>query len=292
MHCMAVKVMHMPPTSAASDKARLEIDTEWKRVGSVDSPHLVRYYGIEFREVSGRILSMIYVFFVSCKKCGTISWPPPRHWQFYRPAFCLPTVQVLSFYGILHERLSISAFCEWYSAVGDCEALHLSSLSRTRSIASSKIDSSRSQRSAMIRLAHGLCCWCLDTYCSCTGDNIILDAFGTCKSEQRSVLLLCTILFRLFLTQCNNNIWQVGDFGSLARLKGQQEALSGSWENFVGTAAFAAPEVIRSSRDVAAFGHKGDVWSLGCVVYEMLTGRCFLLARAIDVLTSMVKPLH
>lgn len=52
MHCMAVKVMHMPPTSAASDKARLEIDTEWKRVGSVDSPHLVRYYGIEFREVS------------------------------------------------------------------------------------------------------------------------------------------------------------------------------------------------------------------------------------------------
>lgn len=48
------------------------------------------------------------------------------------------------------------------------------------------------------------------------------------------------------------------------------------WREFAGTAAFCAPEALKAGPqcqlELATRGNKADVWSLGCVVYEMLTG--------------------
>ena len=61
---------------------------------------------------------------------------------------------------------------------------------------------------------------------------------------------------------------KLADFGT-SKLMGQESVLSG----LKGTPHWMAPEVIRDQQR----GHKGwiraDVWSVGCTVIEMLTGR-------------------
>lgn len=51
-------------------------------------------------------------------------------------------------------------------------------------------------------------------------------------------------------------------------------------EKMIGTAGYMAPEIERKSNRVCS--HKSDVWSLGCVIFETLTGRKYEQTQDID----------
>ncbi|CAG5116904.1 unnamed protein product [Candidula unifasciata] len=64
---------------------------------------------------------------------------------------------------------------------------------------------------------------------------------------------------------------KLGDFGCSVKLKNQQ-TMPGENVNLVGTTAYMAPEVITQSKQ-EGYGRAADIWSLGCVVIEMATGK-------------------
>ncbi|XP_064093171.1 mitogen-activated protein kinase kinase kinase 4-like [Macrobrachium nipponense] len=72
----------------------------------------------------------------------------------------------------------------------------------------------------------------------------------------------------IFLT-AEGNILKLGDFGCAVRLRGHQTEV-GELAGIVGTHAYMAPEIFQSSE---GHGRAADVWSLGCVVIEMATGK-------------------
>ncbi len=60
---------------------------------------------------------------------------------------------------------------------------------------------------------------------------------------------------------------RIADFGTAARLCERHK-----FEQVAGTPPYMAPEVVRA-KSGQGYGLKCDVWSLGCVVIEMATGR-------------------
>ncbi|KAK0064372.1 mitogen-activated protein kinase kinase kinase 4 isoform X1 [Biomphalaria pfeifferi] len=64
---------------------------------------------------------------------------------------------------------------------------------------------------------------------------------------------------------------KLGDFGCSVKLKSQQ-TMPGENINLVGTTAYMAPEVITQNKQ-EGYGRAADIWSLGCVVIEMATGK-------------------
>lgn len=72
----------------------------------------------------------------------------------------------------------------------------------------------------------------------------------------------------IFLTE-EGNILKLGDFGCAVRLRGHQTEV-GELAGIVGTHAYMAPEIFQSSE---GHGRAADVWSVGCVVIEMATGK-------------------
>ncbi|EDV22347.1 uncharacterized protein TRIADDRAFT_28738, partial [Trichoplax adhaerens] len=76
------------------------------------------------------------------------------------------------------------------------------------------------------------------------GDNILVDATG--------------------------RIVKLADFGSAIQLTATKLTGAGLLQGqMVGTVAFMAPEVLRGEN----YGRSSDVWSLGCVMIQMLTGK-------------------
>ncbi|CAC5409888.1 MAP3K4 [Mytilus coruscus] len=73
----------------------------------------------------------------------------------------------------------------------------------------------------------------------------------------------------VFLT--SEGCLKLGDFGCSAKLKSQQ-TMPGEFNNIVGTTAYMAPEVITKSGS-GGHGRAADIWSLGCVIIEMATGK-------------------
>ncbi|XP_046841347.1 mitogen-activated protein kinase kinase kinase 1-like isoform X2 [Xenia sp. Carnegie-2017] len=62
---------------------------------------------------------------------------------------------------------------------------------------------------------------------------------------------------------------KLADFGAVARLK-MEKTYAGEFQGqLLGTIAFMAPEVLRGEN----YGRKCDVWSIGCTVIEMMTGK-------------------
>ena len=61
----------------------------------------------------------------------------------------------------------------------------------------------------------------------------------------------------------SNGIVKLGDVGSAKIVNNTQKATS-----FVGTGCWMAPEVIKGT----SYDCFADIWSLGCTVFEMLTG--------------------
>ncbi|XP_067027287.1 mitogen-activated protein kinase kinase kinase 1-like isoform X1 [Acropora muricata] len=62
---------------------------------------------------------------------------------------------------------------------------------------------------------------------------------------------------------------RIADFGAAARLATQMTGAGEFQGQLLGTVAFMAPEVLRGE----SYGRSCDVWSVGCVVIEMTTGK-------------------
>jgi serine/threonine protein kinase len=76
---------------------------------------------------------------------------------------------------------------------------------------------------------------------------------------------------------------KVLDFG-ISKTAGMEVALTRSLE-IVGTPSYMAPEQLRASKDV---DRRADIWSLGVVLYELLTQRLPFEAETLPQLCSMV----
>lgn len=75
----------------------------------------------------------------------------------------------------------------------------------------------------------------------------------------------------IFLT--SSGIVKLGDFGSALKLRDKFKTIPGEMVSHIGTTmAYTAPEVINSSEKVG-YGRAADIWSLGCVVIEMASGK-------------------
>jgi serine/threonine protein kinase len=73
-------------------------------------------------------------------------------------------------------------------------------------------------------------------------------------------------------------VLKLGDFGCSVKFKdpiGPTNSKAAQATGFVGTIAFMAPEVSRCSgaRDSGSYSYGADIWSLGCVLIEMFTGK-------------------
>ncbi|RWS06909.1 mitogen-activated protein kinase kinase kinase 4-like protein [Dinothrombium tinctorium] len=73
----------------------------------------------------------------------------------------------------------------------------------------------------------------------------------------------------IFLT--SDGKLKLGDFGCCMKLK-NHTTLPGELNAFVGTPAYMAPEIFMKN-PIEGHGRAADIWSIGCVVLEMLTGR-------------------
>nr|BAN21181.1 mitogen activated protein kinase kinase kinase 4, mapkkk4, mekk4 [Riptortus pedestris] len=74
----------------------------------------------------------------------------------------------------------------------------------------------------------------------------------------------------IFLTSEGNKL-KLGDFGSAVKIRAHT-TVPGELKGFVGTQAYMAPEVFMKTNTVG-HGRAADIWSLGCVVIEMSSGK-------------------
>jgi NIMA (never in mitosis gene a)-related kinase len=78
----------------------------------------------------------------------------------------------------------------------------------------------------------------------------------------------------------NENI-KIGDFGISRILLNGEQATS-----FIGTPYYMSPEVI----DNKTYGSKSDIWSLGCILYEMATFQHpFVADNVYGIFNSVIK---
>lgn len=61
----------------------------------------------------------------------------------------------------------------------------------------------------------------------------------------------------------SNGTVKIGDIGSTRKIQSEKV------KSFVGTGCWMAPEVIKGVN----YDQSADIWSLGCTVFEMLTGK-------------------
>ncbi|XP_057197447.1 mitogen-activated protein kinase kinase kinase 4 isoform X1 [Triplophysa rosa] len=74
----------------------------------------------------------------------------------------------------------------------------------------------------------------------------------------------------IFLT--SSGLIKLGDFGCSVKLKNNAQTMPGEVNSTLGTAAYMAPEVITRAKG-EGHGRAADIWSLGCVLTEMVTGK-------------------
>ncbi|XP_044726764.1 mitogen-activated protein kinase kinase kinase 4 isoform X2 [Chrysoperla carnea] len=74
----------------------------------------------------------------------------------------------------------------------------------------------------------------------------------------------------IFLTD-QGNCLKLGDFGSAVKIK-MHTTMPGELQGFVGTQAYMAPEVFMKT-NADGHGRAADIWSVGCVVVEMSSGK-------------------
>ncbi len=74
----------------------------------------------------------------------------------------------------------------------------------------------------------------------------------------------------IFLTDDMQNL-KLGDFGCAVKIKAHT-TMPGELQGFVGTQAYMAPEVFTKNMS-EGHGRAADIWSCGCVVIEMATGK-------------------
>ena len=66
---------------------------------------------------------------------------------------------------------------------------------------------------------------------------------------------------------------KLGDFGLSFQLESVTHTKMNEISDHVGTVAYMAPEVIHRGTKGYSIGRGSDLWSLGCTVLEMVTGK-------------------
>uniref|UniRef100_A0AAG5CX85 Mitogen-activated protein kinase kinase kinase 4 n=1 Tax=Anopheles atroparvus TaxID=41427 RepID=A0AAG5CX85_ANOAO len=69
----------------------------------------------------------------------------------------------------------------------------------------------------------------------------------------------------------DGNCLKLGDFGSAVKIQ-KHTTMAGELKGYVGTQAYMAPEVFTRTNS-EGHGRAADIWSVGCVVVEMCSGR-------------------
>ncbi|XP_049281606.1 mitogen-activated protein kinase kinase kinase 4 isoform X1 [Anopheles funestus] len=69
----------------------------------------------------------------------------------------------------------------------------------------------------------------------------------------------------------DGNYLKLGDFGSAVKIQAHT-TMAGELKGYVGTQAYMAPEVF-TRNNTEGHGRAADIWSIGCVVVEMSSGR-------------------
>uniref|UniRef100_A0A4W5RK71 Mitogen-activated protein kinase kinase kinase 4 n=1 Tax=Hucho hucho TaxID=62062 RepID=A0A4W5RK71_9TELE len=86
----------------------------------------------------------------------------------------------------------------------------------------------------------------------------------------------------IFLT--SSGLIKLGDFGCSVKLNNAQ-TMPGEVNSTMGTAAYMAPEVITRAKG-EGHGRAADIWSLGCVLIEMVTGKVRMRAHTHSLLAQ------
>lgn len=121
------------------------------------------------------------------------------------------------------------------------------------------------------------------------GGNLldVVDIFGGSLDEEvialytKEILLGLKYLHENGIVHCDlkcknllltsSGVVKLADFGSARRIEDCKSGVGfvGSWQNIGGTPLWMAPEVLRNER----LDFVSDIWSLGCAVIEMATGK-------------------
>src|SRR5271154_2797631 len=72
---------------------------------------------------------------------------------------------------------------------------------------------------------------------------------------------LCSVLF-------SNGYWKIADFGLTSKGTSKKLITSSAAR---GKECYRAPELLRDSE--SGYNNKSDIWSFGCIVYELFTGQ-------------------
>src|SRR5271170_5922223 len=75
-------------------------------------------------------------------------------------------------------------------------------------------------------------------------------------------------LFRLWSVLFSNGYWKIADFGLTSKGTSKKLITSSAAR---GKECYRAPELLRDSE--SGYNKKSDIWSFGCIVYELFTGR-------------------
>ncbi|KAL1122362.1 hypothetical protein AAG570_003767 [Ranatra chinensis] len=98
--------------------------------------------------------------------------------------------------------------------------------------------------------------------------NQLVSAISTL--HQHSIVHRDVKTANIFLT-AEGNCLKLGDFGSAVKIKAHT-TVPGELKGFVGTQAYMAPEVFTKT-NTEGHGRAADIWSLGCVIIEMASGK-------------------
>ena len=85
---------------------------------------------------------------------------------------------------------------------------------------------------------------------------------------RKTVDLVNIRLLMLVLYSSRSELWKIADFGLTSRAT---TTLAKTTHGGRGTQSYRAPELLREPK--LTFNKKVDIWSLGCILYELITSR-------------------